>query len=627
MSKIIRTMQLIHDYLQKDEDGKIESRDRVLQGISIDIEAGSFVVLLGHNGSGKSTLARHLNALLMPTEGTVWVDGHDTKDPSVLLPVRQTAGMVFQNPDNQIIASVVEEDVAFGPENTGVPTDEIWQRVGESLESVGMTAYRYHSPNRLSGGQKQRIAIAGIMAMQPSCMILDEATAMLDPLGRREVLEAVHDLNRKKGVTVILITHHMDEAVEADRVLVLDQGHVAMDGTPREVFSRVEELKGLRLDVPQITELAWQLRRQGMALPEGILEREELLAALERILNREKAPIAGVGTPDGGKVLAANENAKNMAPLIRFEDVSCVYSPHTAFEKRALENISFTVEAGSFVGIIGHTGSGKSTLLQHLNGLIAPTEGQIYFHGEDISAPDYKKRELCARVGLVFQYPEYQLFEVDVLSDVAFGPKNLGLNQQEAEERAREALALVGIEESQYKKSPFELSGGQKRRVAIAGVLAMRPEVLVLDEPAAGLDPATKRDMMEMIQELHMKQGITVILSSHSMEDMALYAERLLVMNQGKIVMEGTPAEVFAACDYLESIGLSAPQVTRLMNELARQGYPVRSHVLTVQQAAEEIMGLYRNRETAEADGAVSCQEISGTDEIAIHLGGADNDT
>ena len=264
MEKIIRALHLIHDYVQKDENGNIESKNRVLRDISVDIEAGSFVVLLGHNGSGKSTLARHLNALLQPTEGT--------------------AGMVFQNPDNQIIASVVEEDVAFGPENMGVPTEEIWQRVAKSLESVDMTAYRYHSPNKLSGGQKQRIAIAGIMAMRPSCMVLDEATAMLDPSGRREVLEAVHRLNKEEKVTVILITHHMDEAVDADRVLVMDQGQIAMDGTPKEVFSRVEELQKLELDVPQITELAWQLKQQGMPFSDGILTQEQFIHELEQIL-------------------------------------------------------------------------------------------------------------------------------------------------------------------------------------------------------------------------------------------------------------------------------------------------------------------------------------------------------
>ena len=294
MGKIIQALHLIHDYVQKDENGNIESKNRVLRDISVDIESGSFVVLLGHNGSGKSTLARHLNALLQPTEGTVWIDGYDTKNQQEWLEIRKTAGMVFQNPDNQIIASVVEEDVAFGPENMGVPTEEIWQRVAKSLESVDMTVYRYHSPNKLSGGQKQRIAIAGIMAMHPSCMVLDEATAMLDPAGRREVLEAVHRLNKEEKVTVILITHHMDEAVDADRVLVMDKGQIAMDGTPKEIFSRVEELQKLELDVPQITELAWQLKQQGMPLSDGILTQERFIQELEQILQHRGRGMQGV---------------------------------------------------------------------------------------------------------------------------------------------------------------------------------------------------------------------------------------------------------------------------------------------------------------------------------------------
>lgn len=281
---IVKTKDLTFEYIRRDEEGNVEGITTAVDHVNIDLQAGQFIAVLGHNGSGKSTLARHLNALLQPTEGTVWINGHDTKEQREWLEIRKTAGMVFQNPDNQIIASVVEEDVAFGPENMGVPTEEIWQRVAKSLESVDMTAYRYHSPNKLSGGQKQRIAIAGIMAMRPSCMVLDEATAMLDPSGRREVLEAVHRLNKEEKVTVILITHHMDEAVDADRVLVMDQGQIAMDGTPKEVFSRVEELQKLELDVPQITELAWQLKQQGMPFSDGILTQEQFIHELEQIL-------------------------------------------------------------------------------------------------------------------------------------------------------------------------------------------------------------------------------------------------------------------------------------------------------------------------------------------------------
>ena len=277
---IIKAFKLGFDYLKYDEDGNVQDTQRAVNDVNLDIEAGQFVAVLGHNGSGKSTLAKHLNALLLPTEGTLWVDGIDTSKEPELWKVRQKAGMVFQNPDNQIIGTVVEEDVGFGPENMGVPTEKIWERVDESLKKTGMTSYRYHSPNKLSGGQKQRVAIAGVMAMRPKCIILDEPTAMLDPNGRKEVLEAVSDLNRREGVTVILITHYMEEVVPADNVYVMDNGEVVMQGTPREIFSQVETLKEYSLDVPQVTLLAHELHKAGVDVPEGILTTEELVNAL-----------------------------------------------------------------------------------------------------------------------------------------------------------------------------------------------------------------------------------------------------------------------------------------------------------------------------------------------------------
>ena len=280
---IIKAKQLVHEYIRRDEEGNVESIQTALDHINLDVPPGQFIAILGHNGSGKSTLAKHINALLAPTEGSLWVDGKDVTQEENILPVRKTAGMVFQNPDNQIIASVVEEDVGFGPENIGVPTDEIWQRVEESLKSVGMLQYRHHSPNKLSGGQKQRVAIAGVMAMEPKCIVLDEPTAMLDPNGRKEVLHAAHELNRKKGVTILLITHYMEEVVDADYVYVMDKGHVVMQGTPREIFSQVGTLKEHRLDVPQITLLADLLRQSGLDIPLGVLTREELVDAIMKI--------------------------------------------------------------------------------------------------------------------------------------------------------------------------------------------------------------------------------------------------------------------------------------------------------------------------------------------------------
>ena len=281
---IVKTKDLTFEYIRRDEEGNVEGITTAVDHVNIDLQAGQFIAVLGHNGSGKSTLAKHFNALVSPTEGTVWVDGMDTKEDDKILDIRQTAGMVFQNPDNQIICTLVEEEVGFGPENIGVPTDEIWQRVADSLQAVGMYSFRKASPNKLSGGQKQRVAIAGIVAMKPKCIILDEPTAMLDPSGRKEVISVLHELNEKENVTIILITHYMEEVIDADRVFVMDAGKIMREGTPRQIFSNVEHLKELRLDVPQVTELAYELKKAGVPLPDGILTKEEFTLALKRLV-------------------------------------------------------------------------------------------------------------------------------------------------------------------------------------------------------------------------------------------------------------------------------------------------------------------------------------------------------
>ena len=281
---IVKTKDLTFEYIRRDEEGNVEGITTAVDHVNIDLQAGQFIAVLGHNGSGKSTLAKHFNALVSPTEGTVWVDGMDTKEDDKILDIRQTAGMVFQNPDNQIICTLVEEEVGFGPENIGVPTDEIWQRVADSLQAVGMYSFRKASPNKLSGGQKQRVAIAGIVAMKPKCIILDEPTAMLDPSGRKEVISVLHELNEKENVTIILITHYMEEVIDADRVCVMDAGKIMREGTPRQIFSNVEHLKELRLDVPQVTELAYELKKAGVPLPDGILTKEEFTLALKRLV-------------------------------------------------------------------------------------------------------------------------------------------------------------------------------------------------------------------------------------------------------------------------------------------------------------------------------------------------------
>lgn len=583
---MVKTDKLVFEYEKRDEEGNVIGKQRAIDEVDIQIEKGRFIAILGHNGSGKSTFAKHINALLVPGGGTMWVGGRDTKDEDELWNIRQSAGMVFQNPDNQIIATVVEEDVGFGPENLGVPTKEIWQRVDDALEKVGMTEYRYRSPNKLSGGQKQRVAIAGVVAMRPECIVLDEPTAMLDPNGRKEVIRTVRDLQKQEKVTVILITHYMEEVTDADYIYVMDKGKVVMEGKPEQIFSKVDLLKHYRLDVPQATAVADELIRKGFPVSAGTLTREALcreVVSLARERGRIQDPL--------GKEVYRDEvkSRPDGDPVLRLKNLNYIYNPGTAYEKHAMKGVDLDIWQGEFIGIIGHTGSGKSTLIQHLDGLIRATGGELFFQGENIYQEGYSMKTLRQQVGLVFQYPEHQLFEADVLSDVCFGPKNQGLSDEECRQRAKEALQMVGFPEMLYNASPFDLSGGQKRRVAIAGVLAMRPKVLVLDEPTAGLDPKGRDDILDQIALLQKTTHMTVILVSHSMEDVARYVDRIIVMNRGEKIFDDTPKRVFRHYKRLEEVGLAAPEVTYLMHELRAQGIPVSTDITLVEEAADEI--------------------------------------
>ena len=578
---MIKTENLSFKYTKTNPNTGETEYFPALSALNLSIEKGEFVAVLGHNGSGKSTFARHLNALLTPTEGKVFVGELDTALPDNVWLIRKSVGMVFQNPDNQIVASVVEEDVAFGPENLGVMPKEIRQRVDDCLKAVSMEEFRTRAPGLLSGGQKQRVAIAGVLAMRPDIIVLDEATAMLDPIGRREVMEIIRRLNKDEGMSVIHITHHMEEAVLADRVIVMAMGSVVMDGTPREVFRNVAQLKELGLDVPQVSELMHRLIACGHDLPDDIITLDEAVSAL--------APMLSGGSSKHTEPCAEDEY-KHAENIIELKNVSHIYSPGTVFEKTAITDISFSVRKGEFFGIIGHTGSGKSTLIQHLNALIKPSAGQILVDGVDINANKDSLKEIRRKVGLVFQYPENQLFEMTVRDDVAFGPKNMGFDEAEVERRVRRALHLVGIDEEHFEKSPFELSGGQKRRVAIAGVIAMEPEILVMDEPTAGLDPKGRNEIFEQIKTLHKELGNTVIIVSHSMEDIARMCERIAVFADGRVKYLGAPKDVFRNAKELESIGLAPPQISYLIRALNEKGAGLNPDIYTIDDAFEEIM-------------------------------------
>lgn len=533
-----------------------ESEANILDNLNIEIHKGGFTAILGHNGSGKSTLAKHFNAINLPLGGRVYIEKMDTADENLLYQIRQTVGMVFQNPDNQIVATIVEEDVAFAPENMGVAPAEIRKRVDDALEAVGMSKYKKRAPHMLSGGQKQRIAIAGVLAMDPAYIVLDEPTAMLDPIGRREVMNTLKRLNREKNVTVVIITHNMDEAVLADRVVVMDNGRIILDDIPRKVFADVEGIKNIGLDIPQVTEFVYELRKRGFDIKGDILSVEEGAEELKHLVKSSTVSRLPV------------KKTKRDKPVIEVQNISYEYSPNGPFSKTALNDVSLTINEGDFVAIIGHTGSGKSTLLQMLNALAKPTKGQVLVNGKSTTDKNTNLREIRTAVGLVFQYPEHQLFEETVRLDIAFSPKNMGLSEAEIDERVKLACEIAGVHDSWLERSPFELSGGQKRRVAIAGILAMQPKVLVLDEPTAGLDPMGKKKVLDRIKKMHDQYGMTIILVSHDMEDVADCAERVIVLNDGEVYADGTPLEVFADYENLEKIGVTAPQITRLMDKL-----------------------------------------------------------
>lgn len=601
-------------------DGAVSALD----GVDLNIEDGEFFCILGGNGSGKSTFAKHLNALLQPDAGTVRINGMDASDPELVYDIRSTAGMVFQNPDDQLVATLVEDDIAFGPENLGVPSAQIAQRVREALKGVGLVGFERHETHALSGGQKQRVALAGVLAMEPRVLILDEASSMLDPRGRKGLMKACHALH-DRGMTIVMITHFMEEAAEADRVAVFRAGRVAMLGTPEEILTRADELAELNLDMPASCCLGTALRAKGVPVHAQVREADMVAEIAQVYADRSGEDTAGRPSASDSRVLdnvsSATDGTAVSEPVIEISHLSHSYSLSARERRRwhkrsatagksskqalwgndpsspwALRDVSLAVRRGEFLGLAGHTGSGKSTLVQHLNGLIRPQEGSVCALGLDLS----NKKDAAAvkaKVGVVFQYPERQLFAETVAQDVAFGPHNLGLPQDEVDRRVESSLSRVGLDLSAVgDKSPFELSGGQQRRVAFAGVLAMEPEVLVLDEPMAGLDPAARRDFLELIGRLH-DEGLTVVMVSHSMDDLANCCDRIVVMNEGAVFAEGTPTQVFAHADELKSIGLGVPAAQRMALALAKAGVPLRFDGLyTVESLADELVDLLIGR-------------------------------
>ena len=528
---MIKIRNLTFEYFDRDDEGNLTEMVNAIRGINFDAGEGEFIVVAGVNGSGKSTFAKILNRLLLPIEGTVLIGGLDAMQEGNIIPIRKMVGMVFQNPDDQLIGSVVEEDVAFGAENIGVPHKELVKRVEDALAQVGLSASM--RIEELSGGGKQKVAIAGVLAMKPRCIVLDEATSMLDPKSRRDVLQLMKEL-QKQGITIILITHLMEELLLADWIYVMHQGRLAMKGSREVIFAQPEKLREFGLELPITVQLAHALAKCGCVRTKDLFSIE---AIAERIYKEHPYAFLKEKTMEPAP---AGKKAKALSQAIVLQHVHLNYG-----EKPILTDVCCSIEKGSYTAIIGPSGAGKSTLLQMIPALISPTDGNIYVDGLEVTDASADIAALRKKIGFIFQYPEQQLFAKNVYEDVVFGPRNVGISEVEAEKRAYEAIQFVGLPQDVYDLPMDKLSGGQKRRVALAGVIAMQPDYLILDEPLAGLDPVGKKKMLDILRALHRDAGITVVVVSHDADAVVEDAEQVLYLQDGKILEYGTPADVF----------------------------------------------------------------------------------
>lgn len=574
-----------------------------LRGVDFSVEEGEFVAVLGHNGSGKSTLARLTNGLLSLQSGKITVLGLDATDEKNLFDIRKQVGIVFQNPDNQMVASIVEDDVAFGPENIGVERAEIGERIAFALDAVGMSEYRHGTPSRLSGGQKQRIAIAGALALKPKILILDESTAMLDPRGRKEVLDVVLRLNKQEKMTVLLITHFPEEAMLADRAIVMNRGEIVMQGKPQDILCQEAELAKYHLALPMPVRICRELKRGGLRVKDTLDSQvlaEELAQKLPKGKWSKNTQSIGAGTHSLDSGMQSGG--------VECRNLSHTYNADSPFETHALDDVDLTIESGDFFGIIGHTGSGKSTFVQYLNALLKlPTAEKKYkekkknadkpttvlqVNGFDLTDKKTDFKALRKKVGMVFQYPEYQLFAETVFADVAFGLKNFAdkeLSGEEIRQAVKEAIQTVGLNYDEIKnRSPFELSGGQKRRVAIAGVIVTKPEILVLDEPAAGLDPLGKQEIMQLLHDIHKEWCKTVIIVSHDMDEISQNCNKAAVFSEGKIVAVGEPKALFESGE-TKKAGLDVPFTQKTLQKLRELGVEIDCD-LTAEDFVEQTL-------------------------------------
>ena len=535
-----------------------DSDKYAVDGASLTIGEGEYVALLDANGSGKSTMAKLLDVLEMPNEGDITVFGIDTKDDDKFWDIRRNTGCVFQNPDNQIVGTTVEEDVAFGPENIGIPNPELSERVENALKYVGLFDKKERQTAKLSGGQKQKLAIAGVLAMSPKFLLLDEATAMLDPVSRDEFLALVEKLVRENKISVLTITHDMTEASRTDKVYIMEKGKITLEGAPQDVLNNVPEMLEAGLDSPIYSKLLWEIKN-ATGLNYSLEDAKTIRSALRFL---------GAHFTDA-KIKAPSAKPKYDETLISVKNLSYAYDDKGP---KALKNIDLDIKKGELLALVGRSGCGKTTLITHMNGIIRPQgEGKVEFHYGDTVLSTSKKKEIKQirqKVGLVFQYPEYQLFEETVYKDIAYGPKKMGMKDDELDKAIRDAAKQVGLDDEVLEKSPFELSGGQQRRVALAGVIAMKPEVLVLDEPAAGLDSRGRREMFKTISELK-KNGTTIVLVTHYMDEAYEHADRICTMKDGMIMGVSDPIKMFEDKDALREMEIRAPYLRRFLEIIA----------------------------------------------------------
>ncbi len=560
-----------------------------LRDVNLQVAPGDLVAIIGQNGSGKSTLAKLLCAILEPTSGTISVDGIPAT-PANVWEIRRRVGMVFQRPDDQLIANTVIDDVAFGPENLGLPREEIERRVRDALAGLGLAGLAHAQISELSGGEKQRVAIAGVLAMQPSYLILDEPTTMIAPALARQLIALAHDLRDRTGLAVLHITHFMHEIVSFDRVVVMDAGRVLMQGTPREIFARAEELHPIGLAAPLVTELGARLRQRGVNLPGTILTAQELADALagrsSSVVSRQLPPSARDGHQPTDNRQQTTDN-----PLLDVRDLHYTYLDGTPLAREALRGVTCALYEGETMAILGGTQAGKSTLIEFFNALRVPAPGHVFFEGQDVATPNVDLDQLRQSVGVVFQQPETQLFEETVGKDVSYVPRRKGLPPAESRAIVERVLTEVGLDYETFRlRYIYALSGGQKRRVAIAGALAADPRVLILDEPVAGLDPRGRAELAQLITGLAKRATLTVVLVGNAVDELAELADRAIVLHEGRVVMEGPLRALLRRADELHALGLELSEPAEIALTLRPLFPNLPTDLLKIEELEEALI-------------------------------------